>query len=230
VIDATTLCPQSGPAAINLILFDRSDPVTPQQAQHIRQALQRVKLEAKVGARFDVYTFDGDTTNVLLPVLSLCVPKKAESANELIENPEWIRRRYEEQFSRVLDQTIDGLLTVSTRSSSPIIESLRAAAQTSFGAIDTGEVPLRVTLISDMVQHTRAVSHLRTEPNFEKLSRQSDWASLRPQLKGADTAILYVLRADAVRGDVRVQNRGHQEFWRQLIAASGGRLTLFDPF
>lgn len=228
-IDPKTLCAQTGPAGINVIIFDRSDPVTPQQAQYIRQALQRTKQEAEVGTRFDIFTFDGDAKNVLLPLLSVCVPKKVEDANELTENPARIRRRYEEQFSRVLDETIDSLLKDHTRPNSPIIESLRAATQTSFGTLEGGAIPLRLTLISDMVQHTGAVSHLRAEPSFAKLSRQPDWASLRPQLKGAETTILYVQRAEARRAGARVQNSGHQMFWRELIAASGGRITLFEP-
>jgi hypothetical protein len=85
-------------------------------------------------------------------------------------------------------------------------------------------------LISDLVQHSPALSHLRTNPDFDQLSRNSNWASLRPDLRGAEVEILYVLRPSAVRNSSAVQTRGHQEFWNQLVAASGGRVTEFTPF
>ena len=39
-IDEETNCPKAGPTAIHMILFDRSDPITDQQAQRIKQTIQ----------------------------------------------------------------------------------------------------------------------------------------------------------------------------------------------
>jgi hypothetical protein len=204
--------------------------VESQQGQHIRQVVQRLKADAAFGTRFDVYTFEGDGTNELPPVLSVCAPGRPQDANELIENPERVRKRYEESFAIVLDKVINELLRASTRPNSPIVESLRAAAQTSFGPFDPGQIPLRATLVSDMVQHTADLSHFKAEANFKQLSSANKWAGLRPQLKGADVYVLYLLRPTAVRAGTPIQNRGHQAFWEQLIEASGGRLMEFDSF
>jgi hypothetical protein len=223
-------CPKTGPKAVHVILIDRSDPISGQQAQHIRQVVQRLRDDAVFGTRFDVYTFEGDSVNELLPVLRVCAPGRPQDANELIENPERVRKRYEDTFALVLDKTINELLRASTRPNSPIVESLRAAAQTSFGPFDAGQIPLRATLVSDMVQHSEALSHFAAEANFKLLASTNKWASLRPQLKGADVYVLYLLRPTAVRGSVPIQNRGHQVFWEQLIEASGGRIVEFDSF
>jgi hypothetical protein len=222
-------CPMSGPRTAHVIMIDRSDPISGQQAQRIRQHVDGLKNGAGFGARFDVYTFEGDTKTEMLPILRVCAPGRPEEANELIENPEFIRKRYEERFAAVLDKAIAELLQESTRSNSPIIESLRAASITSFGPIAAGSIPLYVTLVSDMVQHTAATSHFRAEPNFTQLSKTPTWPSLRPELKGADVDVLYLLRPTAKRGGMSIQNRGHQFFWEQLIAASGGRITNIEP-
>jgi hypothetical protein len=227
-LDPETNCPREGPSAVHMILIDQSDPITGLQAQRIRQEMTRLKTGAKPGTRFDIYTFQGDTSAELRPVLSVCAPK--HDANELIENPERVRKRYEERFSAVLDKTVDELLGVSERPSSPIVESLRAAAQTSFGLLDAGQVPLRVMLVSDMVQNTADVSHFRSEPSFDQLARNAKWPTLRPVLKGAEVQVLYLLRPSALRGGKPIQNAGHQLFWERLIAASGGRLTSIEPF
>jgi hypothetical protein len=81
-----------------------------------------------------------------------------------------------------------------------------------------------------MVQHSAALSHFAAEANFKQLSSTNKWASLRPQLKGADVYVLYLLRPAAVRGSAPIQNRGHQAFWEQLIEGSGGRVVEFDSF
>jgi hypothetical protein len=227
VLDSETNCPNSGPTAIHVILFDRSDPISDQQGQRIRQAIDRFKDDAPFGLRFDIYTFQGDTTHVLEPRLRLCALGKPGEANPWIQNPEQVKRRYEMKFSAVLDQTVAELLRGSKENTSPIIESLRAASITSFGPVD--RIPLRLTMISDMVQHTSLNSQFQAEPNFQSLSRSNAWPSLQPQLKGAEVDIFYLLRPSATRKGVQIQNRGHQAFWEQLVSASGGRITNIEP-
>jgi hypothetical protein len=222
-------CPVAGPNAVHVIIFDQSDPISGQQSQQIRQRIQALKATAAFGLRFDIYTLDGDAKNALNPVLRVCSPGKPEEANELIENPELIRRKYEEKFSSVLDRTIDQLLVPSVRKSSPIIESMKAAGITSFGPLDSTKTPLYLTLISDMIQHSDAYSNFRTDPSFVELSRNSTWPLVRPNLKGALVDVLYLLRPEARRQGKVIQNRGHELFWEQLIKASNGVPETFVP-
>lgn len=230
ILDAETNCPAAGPSGIHVILFDRSDPISDQQGQRIRQAIDHFKQDAPFGLRFDIYTFQGDTTHVLQPKLQICALGKPGEANPLIENPEKVRKQYESKFSAVLDQTVADLLHASKENSSPIIESLRAASITSFGPISPGQIPLRLTMISDMVQHTSLNSQFQAEPNFQALSHNNAWPAMQPQLKGAAVDIFYLLRPSATRKNVPIQNRGHQTFWEQLILASGGRLATIEPY
>src|ERR1700677_4050386 len=51
-------CPRSGPTAVHVIMIDRSDPITGQQAQGVRQRVEKLKNDAAFGTRFDVYTFE----------------------------------------------------------------------------------------------------------------------------------------------------------------------------
>jgi hypothetical protein len=228
-LDPDTNCPAKGPHAVHVIMFDRSDPISGQQAQRIRQVVERVKNDAPFGERFDLYAFEGDVSHALEPVLRICAPGRPEDANQWIANPEQIKRRYETRFTAVLDRTLDQLLQTSTQGTSPIIESIRGAAITSFGPYEQGEIPLRITLISDMVQNTTLNNHFKIEPNFQQLSHSSAWSSLQPHLKGADADILYLIRPSARRGNSLIQSRGHQQFWEQLISASGGRLNTIEP-
>jgi hypothetical protein len=224
-LDKNTNCPLSGPREVHVILFDRTDPILPQQAQRIRQRMQQLRDSAAFGKRFDLYTVEGDSRSVLNPIRSICSPNRPEDANILIENPEFIRKKYQEDFVSVLDKTIDDLLQNSTRNVSPIIESMKAASITSFGPFEARNIPFRLTIISDMVQHTPAHSHFRSEPNFSALQKSDAWRSVRPNLFNAQVNVLYLLREEARRGGVPIQNRGHQEFWVQVVGASNGRFV-----
>jgi hypothetical protein len=228
-LDAETNCPKAGPRGIHVILFDRSDPISEQQAQRIRQTIDRYRVDAQFGARFDLYTFEGDTAHTLQPKLSICALGKPDEANRLIQNPERVRQRYEARFSSVLNQTVDELLRTTTQPTSPIIESIRAAAISSYGPIEAGQLPLKLTLISDMVQHTKLVSQFQTDVKFPDLAASPNWITIQPRLKGAEVDILYLLRPSALRNRAPIQNGPHQRFWEQLITASGGRVNLIDP-
>lgn len=221
-------CPLKGPTAIHVIMIDQSDPISGQQSQQIREYLSGIKKHAAFGTRFDIYTFEGNTTDELRPKLSICAPGKPEEANELIENPERIKRVYDQKFSAQIDASLEKLLNASALPTSPIIESIRAASITSFGNADDN-LPLHLTLISDMIQHSAAFSQFRSESNFEQLSKSAAWPALMPPLRGAETEILYLLRDDAKRNGKPIQNRGHQEFWEHLISSSGGQLASIRP-
>lgn len=226
-LDAENNCPKSGPTSIHVLLFDRSDPISDQQAQRIRQVIEKYKSDAASGTRFDLYTFEGDSTHVLSPKLQICALGKDGSI--YTENPERIRRRYEERFAAVLNQTVAELLRASTQSTSPIVESIKASAITSFGPVERAQIPLRVTMISDMIQHTKLFSQFQSDSKFEDLRQSIAWQTLQPQLKGAVVDILYLLRPTAIRNQKQIQNRGHQFFWEQLISTSGGHLENIEP-
>jgi len=220
--DPETNCPADGPKAIHAIMIDRSDPITPAQVQQIRQHLQRAINRTEEDTRMDIYSFEGALTNVLQPVLSICAPRKPEEIDPWTQSPPRQIEIYK-RFTERLNAEIDGLLAAHTQETSPIIESLRGAAQSSFGLIERGQVPLKITLISDLIQNTTAVSHFRVAPDFEAVQRSNLWSALRPDLKGAEVEVLYILRTRATRGSRPIQNIGHQQFWEALLVASGGR-------
>lgn len=225
--DPNTNCPNVVPA-IHVVMIDRSDPIAPSQTQYVRQHIDRLKHAAEEDTRIDVYTFDANLSEVLHPILSICAPRKPESANPWVEGPARVREIYR-QFTAKLDSEIDATLRGGTQPNSPIIESVRAAAQTSFGSQDVTAVSLNLTLVSDLVQNTTNVSHLRSPPNFDALQHSHLWSALRPDLKGAVVEVLYILRPNASRRGQPVQNVGHQQFWEQLLRASNGRPIAIRP-
>jgi hypothetical protein len=224
-LDAASNCPVTGPMAIHVILIDRSDPIQPLQAQQVRQTIDRYVKGAKIGERFDLYTANGDAGNVLSAVASVCNPGRGDQANELYQNPRMIQQQFEDKFLKPLESSLAELLKSGTAKESPILESIRAAAVASFGAVEPNTIPLQVTIISDLVQHSGLYSQFKTDGSFADLAKRPEWRSLQANLKGATVEVLYLLRADARRGNIPIQNRGHQEFWFGVFKANGADPT-----
>lgn len=228
-IDDATNCPLAGPRAVHAIIIDQSDAITGQQAQQIRQLLTKVRRDAAFGTRFDIYTFEGNATDELQTILSVCAPGKPEDANDWYENPDLIRKNYEQNFVRIIDGALDTLLQTDTLPTSPIMESIRASSITSFAGTDVPRENLKLTLISDMIQNSPHLSQFRSDAAFEQFAKAPAWPGLRPHLRGVAVRILYLMRPEAARSGKPIQSRGHQAFWEELIAASGGTIESFEP-
>lgn len=220
--DPNTNCPVDGPRAIHAIMIDRSDPLTPSQVQQVKQHLQRLISRTAEDTRLDIYSFEGSLTDVLEPTLTICAPRRPEDIDPWAQGPIPAKEIYR-RFADRLNSEVDELLAAHTQPVSPIIESLRGATQTSFGLVDPREIPLKITLISDLIQNTRTVSHFRVPPDFDALQHSNLWSVLRPDFKGAEVEVLYILRPNAMRSGQPIQNIGHQQFWEALLIASGGR-------
>jgi hypothetical protein len=217
-IDQATLCPKAGPASVHAVLIDRSDPITPLQATRVRQVLDRAILDAPVGAKIALYVADSDGNQALTPLVALCNPGR--EANPLYQNPRMIREQFERNFKARMDETINKLLEASTRENSPIMESLKAVCIDAFGPIAAGVSP-RLTIVSDLTQHSATASHYR-DRDYEALLRSPRLQVLRADCKGADVDIIYLLRPTQ-RGRPGVQNRAHQSFWDRYLQLMNAR-------
>ncbi|MCS6879267.1 MAG: hypothetical protein RMK73_07865 [Geminicoccaceae bacterium] len=207
-IDEASLCPKSGATAVTAVLVDRSDPLGPQQSQRVRQVLDRTVAEVPVGGKIALYLAEADDFERLAPVLALCNP--GSEANPLYQNPKRMRARYEEQFKKRLDTVIEALLRPSPRKTSPIMESIKAVCIDAFGAVPAN-VPLRLLVVSDLLQHSPIASHYR-DKNFENFLKDPKMSGVLVDCKGADVEVIYVLRLGK-DGRPTIQNRAHQRFW-----------------
>jgi hypothetical protein len=207
-IDAASLCPASGPAAIHAMLVDRSEPISPLQQTRIRQQLERVVSEAPVGGRVSLYLAESDGIEALPPLVSLCNPGK--DANPIYQNQRRMRERYERDFLARIEGVRERLLLPNPRQTSPIMESLKAVCIDAFGRAAPG-TPLRLTIISDMIQHSPFANHYR-DRDFEALLRSPRLAPLLADCKQSEVEIIYLLRPTQ-RGYPAVQTRAHQRFW-----------------
>lgn len=208
-LDPATMCPMTGPTAVHAFLVDRSDVITPLQAERIQQVFKRAIDGASVGERIDVYVLAADGTQALSPVVSMCRP--ASTGNDLYQNSARIHTRYVERFSKPLEAALAPIMAPSTESNSPIMESVKAVCVGSFGPLGRG-VPTSLTIASDMIQYSPLLNQYR-QRDFARFVATPGYHEVLADCHGAKVRVLYLMRPK----DARVQDRLHQLFWEKFF-------------
>ncbi|MGR3717020.1 MAG: hypothetical protein ACU0B1_09770 [Thermohalobaculum sp.] len=209
-----------GPAGVHAILIDKSDPITPLQAQRARQILDAAIERAVVGERVDLYVLAENNNQAMRPVISLCRPKS--NGSELTENVKKLRQNYQKRFKVPLDNAFATLARPSQERLSPIMESIKAVCVGAFGDIPPS-VPTQLTVVSDMIQYSPLLSHYKTK-DFELFSASSAYREVIGDCHRAVVDVLYLVRPR----DIRVQDREHQLFWEKFLDAEGAVLQRME--
>jgi hypothetical protein len=203
------MCPAGGPTAVHAVLLDRSDIITPLQAQRIRQVFDRIMDSADVGERIDLYVLAADEKQALAPKVSMCRPKS--DGNMLNENPVKIRERYISKFKKPLEDALAPIMAPATSPTSPIMESVKAVCVAAFGTLPQG-APAQMTIASDMIQFSPLLDHYR-QRDYETFASTAASKEVLADCHHAHVDIIYLVRPR----DVHVQDRRHQLFWERFF-------------
>lgn len=217
--DPATWCNRAGPAAVHLILLDASDPLDGVQAETARAKVVSAIRAAPENARVDIYLADRSDGSIGEPIFSKCNPGQPTALDAAISDVEKKQRDYEQGYLAAVDETMAKVLQVEPAKSSPIIESLRSAATRSFSRL-AADVPVRITLVSDMVQNSPMLRQSKGIGDFDAFKKSAGWSSSLVDLHHARISIVYVTRANYRD----VQSNGHINWWSQYFDEMNGTL------
>lgn len=224
--DPDSFCPYDGDYARTAILVDASDTLNDKQIKEILDNLADLRRTLKVYEWVGIFVLDeGSHDQLPKPVVGLCNPGSAATANPLYQNPERIRQRYNERFARPVRAAVDGLAGLRPQKTSPILEMIQAVALAR--QFDSTR-PRRLIIVSDMLQNVKGYSHYRNSLDYVAWSEQSKYAKEFTDstlLRGVTVEIIYVKREEAKR----VQTRRHVRFWEDYFAAVGANLVSVTP-
>lgn len=219
-LDPETFCPLAGPSAVTVVLIDRSDPLNPVQQEALRKRLTVLKDGLALHERLAVYAVSDTHASLPPPLFDLCNPGRGEGLSPLVANPERARQRWEAEFSARLDEVLATMLDPGSEPTSPILESIQAAAVAGFREIQA--LPRRLIIVSDMIHNTAEFSQIR-QPNasFAELKASPYYRKVRADMRGVEVSVFYVRRDNMAH----VQGRRHVEFWQEYFAAQGATLA-----
>ncbi len=206
-------CPEDRRYAAQVaILVDPSDSLTLVQRSVAPRIIEAIEADAPETAEIRVYALAqagrGDTASVL----RLCVPRHPDSVSSATGNPAIARRRYND-FTGSLQQSLAAVLNSRGDDISPLVEGIQVAVVNAFRPRNS-EMPRRLYIVSDMLQHSSAISFYRNEPDFAALMRSPDYGTLRVDLSGVEVSAFLLARG----GDAgRRQAGGMRRFWEEYF-------------
>lgn len=148
-------CPTpAGPSSNDVLLLDASDRLSDLQRDWVRGKLDRWAENTPRGGRARVFTL-GSVSEPLKQEFDRCNPGDGRSESWLTANPARLRKRWNEAFDRPLRDALP--LQDSTQPASPLVEAIQRAS-VSAGLEPSFEPPRRLTVVSDLMQHSPAYS------------------------------------------------------------------------
>ena len=217
-VDKDTLCPIStGPIAEVIILFDLTDPLAPAQSSQLVQYLEREFRDAPVGTQFTMGVVSEDPV-AWGATSPLCKPNTDKDVSAVTQNVKMVRERYEQRFRLPLEANVQKMISASGSNSSPIMESLQALIASTPGFL-TFEGPRKVILVSDLLQHSEAMSFYRGD-SWSSFASSPAYSRISRTLGGANVEIYAVPRVVEKISDPSVV----EDFWLRYFELQGTQL------
>lgn len=217
-VDPETLCPaETGPLAETVVLFDVTDPLSVVQSNQLMQFLESEFTDAPVGTQFTMGIVSEDPSE-WVATAPLCKPRSEKDVSSLTQNVTMVKARYQERFLAPLEQNVSRMISASGSNSSPIMESLQAVIASTPGFL-TFEGPRKVILVSDLLQHSDAMSFYRGE-DWQAFSASPAFQRLGRTLDGVQIKIVSVPRVVA-----KIRDAGAiEDFWVNYFGQQGAQL------
>jgi hypothetical protein len=227
VTDADTLCRADGALPeVTAVLLDLSSELSDVQRLDVKNELTRLRDTVPRFGRLEIFAVDDRAPRILEPLLRLCNPGRGEDMNELYQNPQLARQRWERDFASTLDAAIAKLLGMPESATSPIFEAVQAVALQTFDDPKLDEVDTRrLVLVSDLMQNVPGRLRMYDEiPKFEQFKGTPYWLDVKAELAGVDVTVLYLQRP----ASQRLWSR-QIEFWSQYFQAQGASVERVLP-
>lgn len=218
-IDPGTLCPTGGPRAMVAILVDVTDPLAPAQAMKLREYVRREVDDADTGTEFSLGMVSDDASRLGAQV-ALCKPHSGADVSQLNQNVRLVESRYEDRFLKPLNALFETMITASNAKHSPIMEALQALIGDTPGFV-TFDGPKRVILVSDLLQHSDAMSFYRGE-DWQRFIASPAAQRLSQSLGGAEIELYLIPRPAGFKGDPAVV----EDFWLRYFDHQGAGLPV----
>ena len=223
--DSQTLCVVDEIPPHRVVIVDKTDFYSPEQAQAIGELILFERAMLDVGERLSLFELDERGELRGGNRFSMCNPGSGEQVNPLYRNPDRIQARYNALFEGPLQRELADLVRPREAPNSPIIEAL--AQLTQEDSFDRTVPSRRIVLVSDMLQNSeiftvygrgRGAFENRVPPAAEtaRLVRETYGDGLR----GVEIEIRLIPRDSWERE----QNTVLTAYWQSVFEALGARV------
>lgn len=217
-IDKATGCPIEGPLSRTVILIDQTDTFSPVQAIDIQNQFEAYQKSVPRYGELVVYTIRPGSQGSPTPVIRACNPGNEDDVNQLVESSVKIARQWKNSFDTPMKEVMKDVLQPMSSENSPIIETIQAVVVSEFGPVNMNNRAKTLIVISDLLQHSGALSHYSRKYDADSFIQSQAYNKLSADLRDVEVDLLYLYR-DTQKA---LQNNAHRDFWIRLIQEQGG--------
>ncbi|SLN77889.1 hypothetical protein [Oceanibacterium hippocampi] len=247
-LDAQTLCPVSGPLSRTVMLLDVTDPLDDRQAAALATLLSDLRNPATSEAAMSAAKLRGGVRYVepygeivaysirqsgtaMEPFLRVCNPGNPEKMS-LEDEFTASKRRVSARWNKFEERILSAFSSASSsdeQTDSPLLETLALIVQREASSValraSGRDTPLRLIIFSDMIQHSKALSHFRRYPGAPDFLRSGELAALRSDLSSIEVVVYYLRRSQYAQ----FQSLQHFQWWQDVMAGMNGDLIYLEP-
>lgn len=216
-IDAQTLCPETGPVSVDIVLVDQTDTLNARQRAYVLNRLLELKDDVPKGGALQFFAIKADRSDVLKPVFTICNPGRGGEANPLVESQRRVETEWKERFEQPTLAVLSEVISPSEADISPIMEAIQSVAISTLNRKSVQGTPRTLTVVSDLLHNTPEFSQYQSQQTFSGFMNTRYFARVRTNLANTKVQILYVPRESASG----IQGKRHALFWTEYFVEQG---------
>lgn len=214
-VDKASMCRLDGQFDRHVIVLDMTDNYNTIQVTQIKHIIMNIIDNLKIDEQIQLFFIDSTLPEEMKPLVTLCNPGDGAGKSELYSNPKLLKKRWEKKFHNPLMKEIATLSEEYTSTNSPIIETIQVVNNIAFPYVKEPNIGYRITIISDMIQNSPALSFFRaSQGTLDNFEDSKAFFKVRTDLEGVDVDIV-VVRRDKLE---RLQSRDHIDFWINILS------------
>lgn len=218
-------CKKSGTPEKVVILIDHTDSINVIQKSSIETYLLDVAYSLGKYGALELYDVQNIINDNLHAKFTLCNPGNDKDVSSWTGNKQLARKKYEENFSDIIDHQLEDLLTAEQANNSPIMRSIQSIYVTALNGQKYQNVKKRLIIVSDLLEHTDAFSMYKNMPTFSEFKASAYWKQVKANLSGIHIEILYLNRPSANT----IQSPALKQFWQYYFLEQGAETVKFVP-
>ena len=213
-----TFCPQDGsPHAVTAVLIDTTDPLNPVQRTSLMHEVEELIADIQRYGALQLYAVEPMEEYPPKPVFLKCNPGRVEEISGWVENPRIVERQWRTGFRKPLEEVLDQMFCSSGSADSPILESIQWVTVNALSGPNLSQIPRRLVVISDLLQHTNGLSFYKGVVKFATFAKTRKYQRIHASLEGVSVDLLR-MRRDIPVG---VQEQALIRFWKDYFDAQG---------
>lgn len=213
-IDEATLCPVDGATGSLAILLDMTDPLGATQSINLQAELSDLVMSSTRGTLVGLGRVSDRPAEIGAAFVA-CRPMTGAEGGDVTRNSNMLDERFQDRFMNPFRADVSSLLDAKEALSSPIMEALQALLGGMRATRTQDEARKRVVIVSDLLQHSDAMSFYRGD-DWNSFKASPSYARLAHTLGGVDVTLIRIPRPAA-----RVDASAVDDFWVRYLEAQG---------